>query len=519
VGLAAGREPVPIPDVDDGLLASAIDHGMQGLLWSWIRLHAPSYSERAALAGADLVTQRRHRQLWDTLAKVHHDLADAGVEVAAVKGVTFEARWYARTGERPSTDVDVLVDPGASSRAAEILDVVQPGHPLRREITELVGRNVMQSVNTRVDDVSVDLHFDLLKLGIPTRQRDIVWARMLDQSLPDGTTVRVPDAELALVHFLVHLNKDSFPRLLGYCDVARIARDERLDWGFVEHFLRGEGLDVVGERSLATVTAFLGLPPGDLPISRGPRARLWRAAWPERVTLLGSAGTTRSRRQDLLPFLARGRLGETIRWARAIVFPPPATVALQYPAVTGPYLWRLARGRLQTARARRRVLRARHAPAAPVASAAPAAPAAPADRDPSLVASLLRQRERSEPLWLDVHGRSMGWSIPDGARVRVEAATRPRRGEVWAFCNAGGDIVVHRYRGKAGEAHRFQGDARVRADGAVGAEQLIGRVVELAPARTRMRWGPAAGAIQRVPRLAIAVCARTARRVRSAGSR
>jgi hypothetical protein len=503
--LAAGRDPGPIRDTDDRLLPSAVEHGMHGLLWSWVRDHAPTYASRSTLAGADLATQRWHHRLWDTIATVRASLTELGTEFATVKGVPTEARWYARTGERPCADVDVLIAPDAWARAGEVLDALHPGHPLRRDITELVRRGVMQSVNAQVGGVPVDVHFDLFKLGIPTRQRDIVWERTRAHPLPDGTTVPVPDTEVALINFLLHLNKDSFAWLLGFADVVRILRDDQVDWGFVDRFVRAEGLDVVAYRSLTTVTERLGIPAPQVARTRGPRARTWRAVWPERVVLLGGTDANRSRRQDILPLLARGRWSDTLRWGWRISFPPASTVAVRYHDVAGPYPWRLLRGRLRTARRRRAALRARHS-----TTTLPAEPPTPR-RDPGSTAGLLRKTAMNLPLWIDVRGRSMGRSIPDGVSVRVEAGGRPRRGDVWAFCDSYGEVIVHRCRGETRDGYRFQGDARVRADDAVATEQLIGRVVDVAPARARVRWGPLMGSVQRSPRVAISVVYRALR--------
>lgn len=508
VRLAAQRDPGLIPRSDDGLLGSAIDHGMQGLLWSWVRDHAPHYSSRTTLAGADLVAQRWHGRLWETLVSVQSRLAAAGIEVATMKGVTAEARWYGRVGERPCSDLDLLLSPDASGRAEVALDVLQPDHPLRPEINALVRSGVMQSVNVEVDGVPVDLHFDLLKLGIPTRWPDVVWDHTVPYPLPDGATVRVPDSALSLVHLLLHLNKDCFAWLLGYADIARVIRDDQLDWAFVDHFLRAEGLEVAAYSSLATVMDRLGMrAPDRLPV-RGPRALVWRAIWPERVTLFGSAGSNRSRRQDLLPFLARGRFADALRWGVHVAFPPRSTVMLRYRDIEGPYVWRLARGRARTARRRSVALRARRA-IRPVAGESLGSP-----RAAGPTAGALRKAARVRPLWIEVRGGSMGRSIPDGSKVCVEAAALPRRGEVWAFCDRSDSVVVHRCRGPVSGGMRFQGDARVRPDETVPEERLIGRVIDVAPHRAHLWWGPTAGVVQRTPRVAIAMLHRAVRRTR-----
>jgi len=86
---------------------------------------------------------------------------------------------------------------------------------------------------------------------------------------------------------------------------------------------------------------------------------------------------------------------------------------------------------------------------------------------------------------------------------------------VWAFANAQGEIVVHRSRGKGPVGYVFQGDVHVDPDATVGAERLIGRVVEIDPPQAGLRWGAASGAVQRVPRVAVGRATRALRRIRA----
>ncbi|GEM_PF-1724915 len=512
LSLAAGRGPGDIDHAGRALYDSAMEHGMQGLLWSWLRDHDGGWAHAADVAAADLATRHRHRTLWDTLATTRARLEAHGIDAVAIKGVTAEARWYDRAGERPCTDVDVLVAPDAIAHADDVLDALQPDHPLRGHLSDLVRAGVMQSVNTVVDGVAVDVHFDLFKLGMPSTAHDEIWERTERHPLPDGTKVRVLDADISLVHFLLHLNKDSFAMLLGFVDVARILRSDAVDWSFVARFVRDEGLDVPVSRALATVTDVLALAPSPLPRASGARAVVWDVTWPRRAMLLGSSGTHRSRRQDVLPYLVRGRASDAVRWTWRTILPPTVAVARQYPDVHGPYVVRLARGRWRTARERRRALRAR--------AAAPAGDGAPPEgavRDPAARAALVRKELAAGRTSLVVRGTSMGWSVPDGATVVLALRTGvdPRRGEVWAFCDDDGRILVHRARGRAGDRHRFQGDAVVRADDPVPSTQLIGRVERVTPRRPRVVWGPVAGAVQRAPRAVVARAARRLRRRRS----
>ncbi|HEX4983478.1 MAG TPA: hypothetical protein VFV63_17360 [Ilumatobacteraceae bacterium] len=110
---------------------------------------------------------------------------------------------------------------------------------------------------------------------------------------------------------------------------------------------------------------------------------------------------------------------------------------------------------------------------------------------PDTIARLLRRRAESGTLWIDTVGSSMGRAVPDGARVRVVAAARPRRGEVWAICNDDSRVVVHRALGVVDGRWWFQGDANRSPDLPIELARLIGRVaeVDIAGRRRRLR-GP-----------------------------
>ena len=91
-------------------------------------------------------------------------------------------------------------------------------------------------------------------------------------------------------------------------------------------------------------------------------------------------------------------------------------------------------------------------------------------------AKVLRRGVAASARWLDVTGLSMGPDLPGGSRVLVDGATRPRRGEVWAFVGETGEVVVHRFLRDVGGQLWFRGDANVAADRPVPPERLIGRV-------------------------------------------
>jgi hypothetical protein len=363
IELASGRR---LPPVGDGkeLLRSAREHRVAGLLWSRV-LSGELSGERSgwdALAGDDLLERAHHRRLWATLSELDHRLSNCGIEVAAAKGVAAEARWYDRQGERPCVDLDLLVNPHHLDRVGDAVELIQPDHPLRGRVQELVDHGLLQSIELQADDgSSIDLHIDVLKLGIPS-QRELIWQRTVPVAVPGGGTVRALDPETSLVHFLLHLTKDRFRFLLGFVDIARILERETLDHAFIDGFVRAEGLEVHYQLALEVVARTLGSDVGDVRgaggrVNRSPhnaRAVLWRIVWRPAIRLQGELGAVRFRSRQLwIPLTARGRWGPALRHLARRLFPTPVLVDYRRPGV-GHYLWRLNRGRWQDSLRRRR---------------------------------------------------------------------------------------------------------------------------------------------------------------------
>lgn len=358
IDLAAGRLPAADTVLDEALVEAATEHRMAGLLWSWSQGRDGSDDLRVSLTLSDLWWRGHLERVETVLTRLAGRLGEAGIVVAALKGVAAESRWYERHGERPCVDVDLLLGPDHADQVAKAIHLIDPDHPWLPTIDDLVASGGLQSVTLRADGVEVDLHLDPLKLGIETRHADRFWSRVTVTELPHGGVVRAPDATAQLVMFLVHLNKDRFQRLLGFADVARLLRSGEVDWAGFDVLVRGEGLEVPVLRSLEVVLETLELPwPGELVRPTGPRAWLWDRIWPPRVRLRGPEGRLRFRkRQNWIGMLARGRTVEGARWWMLEALPPRAAVRTHYAHVRGPYVWKLAIGRLEARRAHRRRL-------------------------------------------------------------------------------------------------------------------------------------------------------------------
>jgi hypothetical protein len=299
-------------------MRSAFEHRMHGLLWSRVRqgeIAGPASWEQR-LAMLSLRDEARHRRLWETLVAARARLAERGLEVATLKGVAAEARWYGRLGERPCYDVDILLSPHCLGRADEAVAILEPGHPMLGRVSGSIDRGTLQFLELHSGDVRVDLHFDPLKMRIPCRQFALVWSRMTSVQGPDGAEVPAYDTELSLLYFLLHLNRDRFRYLLGFADVARILQSRSVDWEFFDRFVRGEGIEVPVYASLEAVCSTLGVLDTGPPPGLGWKLSVWRFLWRSHVRLRGSDSIGRYswRGRYGIPLVARTRRGDLVSY-------------------------------------------------------------------------------------------------------------------------------------------------------------------------------------------------------------
>jgi Uncharacterised nucleotidyltransferase len=351
IDLAASRKPAELGDPTE-LVRAATEHRMSGLLWTHAQTGGANLSQecKVDLAGRDWIVRRRHKTFWTKLPSLLGRFQEAGVDVAVVKGVPAEARWYDRMGERPCVDIDLLVDPAISPSLSTVLE--EFGHPLAASFRRLFERGVLPSVDLEVDRVPVDLHFDLLKVGPPSSST-LFWEHTVLYRSPEGFDIRILDAEASLIHLLVHLNVNSFSWLLGFADVARILQREALDWDSVARLAEAEGLQVPVFESLRSVVDTLGLPLADRP-PRNLRTRLWRVLWRPAVQLRGDLGWIQLRHRPLwLPLFIRGNVLERVRWWWRQFVLEPILVDMIDPGSL-PVPLRLIAGRIRRALARRR---------------------------------------------------------------------------------------------------------------------------------------------------------------------
>ena len=322
--LVAGR-PVGAIDEEESFLQSVSEHRMtSAVLAAHQQETLPLTPATATTLGMwELAECRDHLRFWRTIAEVQDRLGPAGIDVAVLKGVATESRWYDGIGQRACTDVDLLLAPAALDRAAEVVELLDPARGARATIGRLAHQRRLQHVDLNVGTTQVDLHFDPLKIGLPTRQLDAVWDSSELLTTPQGT-IRVVQPEVELVLLLLHLNKDRFAYLGPFLDIRRIIERAELDWGRVQELVAGEGLGVPVWKSLATVDDVVEL---DLPAELPPRIRslrgwTWDRLWGQRARLQGDEGRQRApTAQKLLALHVSGRTGAKLRELRRQTLP------------------------------------------------------------------------------------------------------------------------------------------------------------------------------------------------------
>jgi len=269
----------------------------------------------------DLAQRHQHLQFWQTIREIQARLAPLGAEIAVIKGVATEARWYDELGERPCTDVDIFLAPDALADSARVVSALDPARGCDSTIDWLVRRRLLQHVDLRVGNIAVDLHFDPLKIGLPTRQLDEVWSSTQMLPTPHGT-VRVLRPEVELVLLLLHLNRDRFALLGPFLDIRRIVDRADLDWAYLLGFVAEEGLQVPVWKSLAAVAEVLCLAIDVPPVGRA-RGRTWDRLWGGHARLQGDDGRQRARRlQMFINLHATGRARENLSELRRQLAPP-----------------------------------------------------------------------------------------------------------------------------------------------------------------------------------------------------
>ena len=351
VELAAGR---PLPDVDDGvaLVRSAVEHRLAPLLAHQLRLGDRSLGSEAGrlLAFEELAGRSVSQKLAQARRTTLDRLAEAGFELALFKGEATAALWWPAAELRPSTDVDLFVNPDDVERLDGLVRTLDPDFPHADALPRLAAARTLQWLACTVADVAIDVHIDPMNLLARTRQLDRMWERAVSVRLADGASVRVLDPSTALVHWAVNQTRDGFPYLVGLADLRFALADPRIDWDEVARFAAAEGWTAMVTGALRYGCDMLGVTPPQ-PLGRQtPRERAIVGLLPLRSRLCGDQTTARARTTRwLVQLSAEGRSVDSLaRFARRLFL--PRSMLARHTDLSGPYLWRLYKHRMRSLR-------------------------------------------------------------------------------------------------------------------------------------------------------------------------
>lgn len=214
-------------------------------------------------------------------------LAARGIQPVLLKGPALATTLYPRPDQRPFQDIDLLLrspaEAGAAGTALRELGYTR----CQQDSTEMEGFHTVYVLPSR--SVTVELHTNLLQLGLPLRGDSAVW-RSCETIRVEGRQVYILSLEWQILHLCVHLHTHGYGRLIWLKDLDILVRErgDLIAWGDVWRLAEEEGVSLSVRHALATVRDLLGTPlppvsfrwmPRDLPgeIAHGllwPRQRV-----------------------------------------------------------------------------------------------------------------------------------------------------------------------------------------------------------------------------------------------------
>jgi putative nucleotidyltransferase-like protein len=228
--------------------------------------------------------------LFTALTRILAALGEAGVEPIVLKGPALASTIYPTRDLRPFGDLDLLIRPDDLARADAALRALEYA-PYSNEPTEVDDFHLVYAQPGR--DCVVELHTDLLQLGLPTVCGKALWARAERWELAG---VRRPllllGLEHQLLHLCVHLHLHGYRRLIWFIDLERLLRlrGEEVRWAELWALAHAEGVTLSVRHALLLTRELLDapLPAGALRAARvDPLGELLHGAlWPRRSVLV-----------------------------------------------------------------------------------------------------------------------------------------------------------------------------------------------------------------------------------------
>lgn len=337
-----------------GLVTTAAEHRLTGLLWHAVQAEELAVDEvqKKRMAIGQVRLRTRQAAIVGVLPRLLADARAVGVRLVLFKGAALENQLYGVSGLRPFTDLDVAVAPESRHRFGDLVARLDPAHSLAMKAQRFVDAGILDSLDIQIDDVWIDLHVDPFKVGLDLLQPDLVWGSTEIVNI-SGTDVEVLGLEAATLQMMLHELKDRFAFLIGHSDLMRLCTHPNLDRALLAKMVAAQGFDSLFTFVMDVVERDVRVVVHPIEPVRGWRHVVARRVWRATIRLGGDEGRrSHHRRQQFIPFLAKGRAAEALSWWWRVIFPPSELLEYwggllhpHHPPLRGPYLWKLTRRR------------------------------------------------------------------------------------------------------------------------------------------------------------------------------
>lgn len=231
--------------------------------------------------------------LCAALARALAAMAVVGVEPIVLKGPALASTIYPNRDLRPFGDLDLLVRPGELARADQALRSL--GYtPRANKPTEVDDFHQVYARTER--EAVVELHTDLLQLGLPTLCASALWERAERWTLAElAQPALMLGLEHQVLHLCVHLHLHGYRRLIWFIDLERLLRlrGGEVRWADLWALAHAEGVTLSVRHSLLLARELLDapLPPEALHDARTDLLGelLHGALWPRHSVLVAES--------------------------------------------------------------------------------------------------------------------------------------------------------------------------------------------------------------------------------------
>lgn len=228
---------------------------------------------RRDFIASSLMAELRER----TLHQAVQALADRGIPVILLKGISYARQLYVDPAERPMSDLDLLVPPAAHAAAAAALARLgywQAGSHRQRS-------RFHHAVAFKRRGAAIDLHRSMIQ---PLRSRiDVhaLWRRAVDASEHGPGVRRLAPVDEAVIHLSHVARHELMVPLINYVDAARLLHRLSGDRGAVLARARQFRLERAARTAMAMTDAIMSnaagprspMPPVREVLAYGP---VWR---------------------------------------------------------------------------------------------------------------------------------------------------------------------------------------------------------------------------------------------------